>query len=77
MLVVWPEERMRLKGGRSHWKEWEPLIDMEGSVVHQWTPFNADYNRRSHIDKTIILLQIDDKFVPIIESGAENIGDEV
>lgn len=31
--VVWPEEKMRVKGGRSHWKDWLPEKGMEGLVL--------------------------------------------
>lgn len=78
MLVVWPDELMRLKGGKNHWgRDWQPEVNMEGSVVFSWTPNNLDFARRSHLDKTILLLQIDDKYVPILEQGVQNVGDEV
>jgi len=28
--VVWPDERMRARGGRSHWRDWLPEKGMEG-----------------------------------------------
>jgi hypothetical protein len=30
--VVWPDERMRARGGRSHWRDWLPEKGMEGQV---------------------------------------------
>jgi len=30
--VVWPDERMRARGGRSHWRDWLPERGMEGQV---------------------------------------------
>jgi len=30
--VVWPDEKMRIRGGRSHWKDWLPEKGMEGLV---------------------------------------------
>lgn len=30
--VVWPDEKMRIKGGRSYWKDWLPEKGMEGLV---------------------------------------------
>ena len=36
-----------------------------------------DIGRRSHVDKTILLVQIGDKFVPIAESGVTDLGAEV
>lgn len=32
--VVWPDEKMRLRGGRSHWKDWLPEKGMEGLVIY-------------------------------------------
>lgn len=31
--VVWPDEKMRIRGGRSHWKDWLPEKGMEGLVL--------------------------------------------
>ena len=36
-----------------------------------------DIGRRSHVDKTILLVQVGDKFVPIAESGVTDLGAEV
>ncbi|KAJ8930528.1 hypothetical protein NQ314_016664 [Rhamnusium bicolor] len=30
--VTWPTEYMRIRGGRSHWKDWIPEAGMEGPV---------------------------------------------
>ena len=30
--VHWPDERMRARGGRSHWRDWLPEKGMEGQV---------------------------------------------
>lgn len=46
-------------------------------VVHKWTPNHRDPKLRSHVDKTILLVQIDDKFVPIAENCVQDLGDEV
>nr|CAD7454179.1 unnamed protein product [Timema tahoe] len=80
--VVWPDERMRARGGRSHWRDWLPEKGMEGQVlpshvVHRWLPAHRDPNRRSHVDRTILLVKIDDKYVPIAESGTQDLGAEV
>ncbi|KAF5282134.1 hypothetical protein FQR65_LT02831 [Abscondita terminalis] len=75
--VNWPDENMRSKGGRSHWRDWLPETGMEGQVVHRWSPCHRDPNRRSHVDRTILLVKIDDKYVPIAESGVQNLGAEV
>ncbi|MGH0129822.1 UNVERIFIED_CONTAM: hypothetical protein FKN15_047175 [Acipenser sinensis] len=46
-------------------------------VIHRWVPCSRDPGSRSHIDKTILLVQIEDKLVPIIESGVMELGAEV
>ncbi|XP_076252556.1 pecanex isoform X2 [Rhynchophorus ferrugineus] len=75
--VSWPTEYMRCRGGRSYWKDWIPEAGMEGPVVHKWTPCHRDPNKRSHVDRTILLVQIDDKYVPIAEIGVQKIEPEV
>ncbi|XP_060530185.1 pecanex-like protein 1 isoform X2 [Cylas formicarius] len=75
--VSWPTEYMRCRGGRSYWKDWLPEVGMEGPVVHKWVPCHRDPNKRSHVDRTILLMQIDDKFVPIAESGVQILGPDV
>ncbi|XP_063226315.1 pecanex-like protein 1 isoform X2 [Bacillus rossius redtenbacheri] len=75
--VIWPDERMRTRGGRSHWRDWLPEKGMEGQVVHRWVPSHRDPSRRSHVDRTILLVKIDDKYVPIAESGTQDLGAEV
>ncbi|KZC13014.1 PREDICTED: pecanex-like protein 1 [Dufourea novaeangliae] len=75
--VIWPDERMRQQGGRSGWKHWVPERGMEGCVVHCWSPNHRDPNRRSHVDKVILLVKIDDKYVPIAEQGVRDLGAEV
>ncbi|KAK9870316.1 hypothetical protein WA026_006402 [Henosepilachna vigintioctopunctata] len=69
--VLWPTEYMRTRGGRSYWNTWVPETGMEGYVVHKWTPGHKDPSRRSHVDKTILLVQIEDKFIPIAEQGVQ------
>ncbi|XP_054257111.1 pecanex-like protein 1, partial [Macrosteles quadrilineatus] len=75
--VSWPDERMRARGGRSHWRDWLPEKGMEGQVVHRWVPSHRDPSRRSHVDRTILLVKIEDKFVPIAEAGVVDLGAEV
>lgn len=71
--VCWPTEYMRIRGGRSYWNNWVPETGMEGFVVHKWTPGHRDISRRSHVDRTILLVQIDDKFIPIAEQGVQEV----
>ena len=65
----WPDPEWRAKGGRNAWNSWIPLEDMEGPIVHRWTPCHRDPFNRSHIDKTILLLKIGERYVPIAEQA--------
>jgi hypothetical protein len=35
--VIWPDERMRARGGRSHWHDWWPERGMEGQVSTKYS----------------------------------------
>ncbi|XP_044293079.1 pecanex-like protein 1 isoform X3 [Varanus komodoensis] len=75
--LQWPDEVIRLKAGRNTWKDWSPQEGMEGHVIHRWVPCSRDPGSRSHIDKTILLVQIEDKYVAVIETGVLELGAEV
>ncbi|CAH1237391.1 unnamed protein product [Diabrotica balteata] len=75
--LLWPNEFFRMRGGRTYWKDWIPEEGMEGTVVHKWIPSHKEAAKRSHIDKTILLVNIDDKYVPIAKSGVQDLGAEV
>ncbi|XP_064148731.1 pecanex-like protein 1 isoform X4 [Loxodonta africana] len=75
--LQWPDEGIRLKAGRNSWKDWNPQEGMEGHVIHRWVPCSRDPGTRSHIDKTVLLVQIDDKYVTVIETGVLELGAEV
>uniref|UniRef100_A0A8P4GIL2 Pecanex-like protein n=1 Tax=Dicentrarchus labrax TaxID=13489 RepID=A0A8P4GIL2_DICLA len=75
--LQWPDETIRLRAGRTCWRDWSPLEGMEGHVIHRWVPCSRDPANRSHIDKTILLVQVEDKLVPIIETGVIELGAEV
>ncbi|XP_030627629.1 pecanex-like protein 1 isoform X3 [Chanos chanos] len=75
--LQWPDESIRLRAGRSWWREWSPQEGMEGHVIHRWVPCSRDPASRSHVDKTILLVQVEDKLVPIIETGVIELGAEV
>ncbi|XP_074547733.1 pecanex-like protein 1 isoform X3 [Halichoeres trimaculatus] len=75
--LQWPDESMRLRAGRTCWRDWSPFEGMEGHVIHRWVPCSRDPANRSHIDKTILLVQVEDKLVPIIETGVIELGAEV
>ncbi|KAL1789863.1 pecanex 1 isoform X1 [Sigmodon hispidus] len=75
--LQWPDEGIRLKAGRNSWKDWSPQEGMEGHVIHRWVPCSRDPSTRSHIDKTVLLVQIDDKYVTVIETGVLELGAEV
>ncbi|XP_071479063.1 pecanex-like protein 1 [Diadema antillarum] len=76
-FVMWPDESMRQSGGSSGWKGWSPTPGAEGQVVHVWVPFHMDQARRSHLDKTILLVKIDNRFVPIADNGVLDVGPEI
>uniref|UniRef100_A0A6A7FS33 Pecanex-like protein n=4 Tax=Hirondellea gigas TaxID=1518452 RepID=A0A6A7FS33_9CRUS len=71
--VRWPDEVMRVSGGRNFWGLWVPEEGMEGKVVHRWTPHHPDMSCRSHVDRNIILVQIGEYFVPVAEHGLARI----
>ncbi|XP_059770520.1 pecanex-like protein 1 isoform X5 [Balaenoptera ricei] len=75
--LQWPDEGVRLKAGRNSWKDWSPQEGMEGHVIHRWVPCSRDPGTRSHIDKTVLLVQIEDKYVTVIETGVLELGAEV
>ncbi|KAG7159248.1 Pecanex-like protein 1-like [Homarus americanus] len=75
--VVWPDEGMRKRGGRSFWGHWVPVEGMEGPIVHTWTPHHPDPHLRSHVGRVILLVQIEDKFVPVAQSAVQDLGAEV
>lgn len=75
--VLWPDEGMRKRGGRSFWGHWVPVEGMEGTVVHTWTPHHPDPRLRSHVDRCILLVQIEDKFVPVAQGAVQDLGAEV
>jgi len=68
---IWPEQEWRAKGGRNAWNNWIPMEEMRGFVLHRWTPQHPLPMHRSHTDKTILLLKIEDKYVPIAEHAVE------
>ena len=65
----WPDPDWRAKGGRNAWNSWIPLENMEGPIVHRWVPCHRDPFNRSHTDKTILLLKIGERYVPIAEQA--------
>ncbi|XP_028828856.1 pecanex-like protein 1 isoform X1 [Denticeps clupeoides] len=73
----WPDESMRLRAGRNYWRDWSPREGMEGHVIHRWLPCSRDPVSRSHMDRTILLVQVEDKLIPIIETGVIELGAEV
>ncbi|XP_054423314.1 pecanex-like protein 1 isoform X4 [Pteronotus mesoamericanus] len=75
--LQWPDEGIRLKAGRNSWKDWSPQEGMEGHVIHRWVPCSRDPATRSHIDKSVLLVQIDDKYVTVVETGVLELGAEV
>lgn len=62
---------MRSCGGRSSWRDWTPQVGMIGYVVHYWQPNHPDVFFRSNVNRTLLLLQIGNHFVPVGESGVK------
>ncbi|XP_014673799.1 PREDICTED: pecanex-like protein 1 [Priapulus caudatus] len=67
--VQWPCEEWRQKGGKNFWKDWNPEKGMEGQVVHKWVPCHRDPGKRSHVDRTILLVSVDEKYIPVAQEG--------
>ncbi|ESO12875.1 hypothetical protein HELRODRAFT_105598 [Helobdella robusta] len=67
--VQWPFETWRKLGGRNAWGGWTPEAGVEGILVHRWTPCHRDPVKRSNTDKTILLVKVLDKYVPMAEGG--------
>lgn len=67
--VDWPSERMRMAGGQSSWKDWQPQEGMVGFIVHYWQPNHPDPHFRSNFNRTLFLMQIGERFVPVGEHG--------
>ncbi|XP_056283254.1 pecanex-like protein 1 [Pseudoliparis swirei] len=75
--LQWPDETTRLRAGRAYWRDWSPVEGMEGHVIHRWVPCTRDPAHLSHMDRTILLVQVEDKLVPILETGVIELGAEV
>lgn len=69
--VVWPNESMRLAGGRSSWKDWIPKEGMVGYIAHYWQPNHPNCHFRSNFNRTLFLIQIGDHYVPVSENGVK------
>ncbi|XP_062502263.1 pecanex-like protein 1 isoform X2 [Corticium candelabrum] len=70
--LLWPNEEWRAKGGTSGWDGWFPQVGSRGKVVHLWRPYHPDPYQRSTVlyrDCTLLLLEMDSRYVPILESG--------
>lgn len=46
-------------------------------VVHKWIPNAREPTLRSHVDRSILLVQVGDRFVPVAEPCVRDLGDEV
>ena len=70
----WPSEEWRRLGGRSGWGNWLPKKNQEGVLVHRWTPCHKDPAKLSHTGQTILLIKVEERFVPMLESGVAYLG---
>ncbi|GAB1609485.1 1,Pecanex 2,Pecanex 3, pecanex [Argonauta hians] len=76
--VQWPRDDWKQHGGKSGWNGWTPTKGLEGTIVHRWVPCHRDPVCRSHVDYTILLVQVaNDKYVPIADGGVMHLGVEV
>ncbi|ESO87723.1 hypothetical protein LOTGIDRAFT_127487 [Lottia gigantea] len=75
--VQWPNDDWKQNGGKNSWNDWRPSKGVEGTVVHRWLPGHRDLNKRSHVDKTILLVQIGERYVPVADAGVMDLGAEV
>lgn len=76
--VQWPRDDWKQNGGKSGWNGWTPTKGLEGTIVHRWVPCHRDPVCRSHVDYTILLVQVgSDKYVPIADGGVMHLGVEV
>jgi hypothetical protein len=69
--VKWPTEQMRTAGGRTGWDGWYPQEGMVGNIIHYWVPFHKDPQFCSKVNHIILLIRIQEKFVPINERGVK------
>ncbi|XP_037072118.1 pecanex-like protein 1 [Pollicipes pollicipes] len=73
--VLWPDDRWRQHGGKNHWGSWLP-DGRQGTVVHFWCPSHPDRRYRSHVDRTILLLEMNGgNYVPVAEAGCHPVDD--
>ncbi len=42
-------------------------------MVHRWIPCHREPLKRSHVDKTIVLLKIGERYVPIVEAAIQEL----
>lgn len=48
--MTWPDECMRVHGGRSHWRDWLPEKGMEGQVrCNRKTQFKKNFGHYTYI----------------------------
>ena len=41
--------------------------------MHKWLPCHREAVKRSHVDRTIVLLKIGERYVPVVESAVDYI----
>lgn len=67
--LEWPSHEMKDKARREAWGDWAPFEGLTGEVVHRWEPLHSDPRYRSNLEKPILLLKIEDKYLTILESN--------
>lgn len=52
------------------------ITHFETLFIHRWIPCHRETAKRSHVDKTIALLKIGERYVPIVETAIEDIKED-
>ena len=72
--LQWPDKAWLRKAVKNSWKHWRPTEGVTtGEVVHEWRPFHIQAISRSHIDKVILLVRVNnsDNFILVKEQGVQ------
>lgn len=74
--LQWPDKSWLRKSLKTSWKYWYPVEGVtSGEVIHEWRPFHITATSRSHIDKVILLVRVNEcnNYLLIKEQGVQAI----
>ena len=74
--LQWPDKSWLRKSLKTSWKYWYPVEGItSGEVIHEWRPFHITATSRSHIDKVILLVRVNEcnNYLLIKEQGVQAI----